>query len=89
MAIGSYLRVLRVAALAAGAGRGLAASSGAAAAAGAHRLLLAEATGSSGLSAGLVAAYTIISIILVAVSGLMVRRGRCRCPACALGPVCC
>ena len=87
-----------VAALAAGAGRGAqqavtAAADAATAASGgegawgvsahlAHRQLIEE--GGNGLSSGMVAGYIIISIVLVAVSGLMVRA---RCPSAATAAV--
>lgn len=81
MGASSALRLIRVAALAGAAINGLPADisagggGGAAAAvdAAVRRVLVAE--GGDGLSSGVVAVYCIVSVILVAVSGLMVSAG--------------
>lgn len=81
MGVSSALRLMRVAALAAAAVNGLPAGSGgggpgtwsAAGEAAARRVLVQE--NGSGLSTGVTVVYIIVSVILVAVSGLMVRAG--------------
>lgn len=79
MGAASYIRVLRAAALAAATGHGLGSTGGAgvssawAESAGAvARRVLVEETGGNGLSTGVTVAYVIGSIVLIAVSGLMV-----------------